>query len=46
MRFSFNLTLVPDTTPSRNAVPADISAPADDTPQSPGPIPACPALVS
>jgi hypothetical protein len=46
MRINFNLTLVPDTPQSRNAVPADISAPANDTPQSPGPIPACAALVS
>jgi len=38
MRFNFNLTLVADTSPSRNAVPADISAPADDTPQLPRPI--------
>jgi hypothetical protein len=35
-RAAGNLTLVPDTPPSRDAVPADISAPTDDTPQSPG----------
>ena len=42
---TYNLTIEPDAPPSPDAVPADISA-ADDTPQSPGPIPACPALVS
>ncbi len=43
---NFNLTIVPDTTPSPGALPADITAPGNDTSQSLGPIPACTALVS
>jgi len=41
-----NLVIVPDVPPSPGAVPADISGAADDTLQSPGPIPPCTALVS
>jgi hypothetical protein len=44
--YTANLVIVPDTPPSSGAVPADISAPADDAPQSPGRLPLCPALVS
>jgi hypothetical protein len=46
--FNTSLTIEPDAPPSpgASAVPADISAPAGDTPQSPGPIPMCPALMS
>jgi hypothetical protein len=39
-----NLMILPDV-PSPGAVPADL-APAGDTPQAPGPIPPCAALVS
>ena len=46
MTFSVSLTVEPNDQPSSGAVPADISAPSGDTPQSAGPIPACPALVS
>jgi hypothetical protein len=41
-----NVTIVPDAPASSDAVPGDISAPTDNVPQSPGPIPACTALVS
>ncbi len=41
-----DVTIVPDDRPSIGAVPTDISAPAGDTPQLPGPIPACAALAS
>jgi hypothetical protein len=44
--YSVDVTIAPDTSTSRNAVPADISSPANDTLQSPGPIPACTALAS
>jgi hypothetical protein len=40
-----NVTVVPDVPPSPDAIPADI-APSDDTPQAPGPIRPCTALVS
>jgi hypothetical protein len=46
MTVNYNLTIEPDTPPPRDAVPADSSAPANDTPQWPGPIPPCSALVS
>jgi hypothetical protein len=42
----FDVTIEPDLAHSRNSVPADISAPADENLQPPGPIPACTALVS
>ena len=41
-----NLTVLPDDLQSRNAVPADISAPIGDSAQKPGPLPVCAALVS
>jgi hypothetical protein len=47
MTYSVSLTIEPDSPPSPGVVPADISSPASAaTPQAPGPIPMCPALVS
>jgi hypothetical protein len=46
LTFSVSLTIEQDDPPSPGAMPADISAPAGDMPQSSGPIPLCPALVS
>jgi hypothetical protein len=46
MTVNYNLTIVPDALSLLGAVPADIGSPADNKPQSPGPIPACTALVS
>jgi hypothetical protein len=40
------LTVLPDPPGSPGTVPADISAPYTESPQSPGPIPACTAIVS
>jgi hypothetical protein len=49
-RFRFtrdvHLMIVPDVPPLPGAVPADIIGPANDTPQAPGAIPTCAALVS
>jgi hypothetical protein len=44
--YTANLIVVPDVPPSPGAVWADISGAAGDAPQSPGPIPPCPAPVS
>jgi hypothetical protein len=41
-----DLTVLPDRSGSPSAAPADISTPAAESSQSPGPIPACTALVS
>jgi hypothetical protein len=40
------VTIEPDMAHSPTSVPADISAPADESLQPSGPIPACTALVS
>jgi hypothetical protein len=45
-KITVNLTIVRDVPALPGAVPADISSPANDTPQSSGPIPPCSALVS
>ncbi len=44
--YTVNLTIEPNVPPSPGTVPADTTAPAADAPQSRGPIPECPALVS
>jgi hypothetical protein len=41
-----DLTVLPDRPGSPGAVPADISSPYTESPQSLGPIPACTAIVS
>jgi hypothetical protein len=46
MTVNYNLTIVPDAPSLFGALPADIGSPADNKPQSPGPIPACTPLVS
>jgi hypothetical protein len=44
--FIFNIAIVADVPPPSDAVPGDINAPANDTPQLPGLLPVCTALVS
>lgn len=44
--YTVNLTIEPNVPPSPGTVPADTTAPAGDAPQSRGPLPVCPALVS